>query len=76
MVVRVGARCGAQRLWGFVVSIVDRTIVISVEPVPDDSPAPFALKPLVGTATDAGAGVSQDIQLNDAPLPTGAVSFR
>ena len=30
-------------------------IVISVEPSPDDSPAPFALKPLFGTAPEAAA---------------------
>lgn len=32
----------------FPVDLAGRTAVISVEPSPDDSPAPFALKPLVG----------------------------
>lgn len=38
----------------FPTNLQGATIVISVEPVPDNSPAPFLLKPLVGmTATDA-----------------------
>ncbi len=32
----------------FPVDLRGQTVVVSVEPVPDDSPAPFALKPLVG----------------------------
>jgi hypothetical protein len=32
----------------FPTDLSGRTVVISVEPAPDDSPAPFALKPLVG----------------------------
>ncbi len=42
-------------------SVVGKKIVISVEPMPDDSEAPFALKPLFGEASDAGAGVLQDL---------------
>jgi len=42
------------------------TAVISVEPDPDDSPMPFALKPLVGDVTDAGAGTSQTLDNNAA----------
>jgi len=34
----------------FPLDVRGRTIVISVEPVPDDSPAPFVMKPLLGTA--------------------------
>lgn len=33
----------------FPTDVTGATVVISVEPYPDDSPAPFALKPLVGT---------------------------
>ena len=47
--------------------------VISVEPVPDDSPAPFAIKPLIGgIPADAEDHVVYD-QLNAAAdsLPTG-----
>ncbi len=40
----------------FPTDLAGKTVVISVEPVPDNSPAPFLLKPLVGqvpaTATD------------------------
>lgn len=38
------------------------TVVISIEPQPDDSPAPFALKPLVDmTVEDFGPGVLQEL---------------
>jgi len=36
----------------FPTDLTDATIVISVEPDPDDSPAPFALKPLVSEVAD------------------------
>jgi len=46
--------------------------VISIEPYPDNSPAPFALKPLVdGTVDDVGAKVLQFMTNNAASLPTG-----
>ena len=52
------------------------TAVISVEPDPDDSPAPFALKPLVDmTIEDPGAGVSQDMANMSANNPTGSVTI-
>ncbi|MBW2731609.1 MAG: anti-sigma factor [Deltaproteobacteria bacterium] len=41
--------------------LVGGKAVVSVEPNPDDSPAPFALKPLVGDITNAGAGVFQGL---------------
>ena len=34
----------------FPLDVRGRTVVISVEPVPDDLPGPFVIKPLVGTA--------------------------
>ena len=37
------------------------TVVLSVEPDPDDSPAPFFIKPLAGPASDAGPGVFQTL---------------
>ena len=37
------------------------TVVLSVEPDPDDSPAPFALKPLAGEVAAAGAGALQSL---------------
>ncbi len=45
----------------FPTDLTGRPIVISVEPSPDDSPAPFTLKPLLGSApagTVSGASVS------------------
>lgn len=48
--------------------------VISVEPVPDDGPGPFAIKPLVDPEIeDFGAGGSQSMENNSATLPTGSV---
>jgi hypothetical protein len=51
--------------------------VISVEPVPDDSPSPFAIKPLVG-AIPAGAssGVVYTMGLNVPSFPTGVATIR
>lgn len=47
--------------------------VISVEPQPDNSPKPFAVKPLAADITDAGAKTHQALNLNDAGLPTAKV---
>ena len=38
---------------------VEHMVVVSVEPEPDDSPLPFALKPLAGKVQDAGPGKLQ-----------------
>ncbi|AZQ43339.1 anti-sigma factor [Nonlabens ponticola] len=43
-------------------SVVGRNVVISLEPVPDNSPAPFTLKPLFATAGAATAPASQNFQ--------------
>ncbi|MBW2736768.1 MAG: anti-sigma factor, partial [Deltaproteobacteria bacterium] len=43
------------------VDLVGAKAVISVEPDPDDSAEPFALKPLLGDITDAGAGILQTL---------------
>ncbi|MFK7987407.1 MAG: anti-sigma factor [Sandaracinaceae bacterium] len=53
-------------------------VVISVEPSPDNSPAPFFLKPLVdGAADDVGAGTLQDMGNNAAASAIfGSASFR
>jgi hypothetical protein len=58
----------------FPLDIRNRTVVISVEPVPDNSPAPFAMKPLVGTAGMATAPAIHDFGQNLNSLPTGTVS--
>lgn len=58
----------------FPLDVRGRTVVISVEPVPDDSPAPFVLKPLVGTAGNATAPATHDFGPNLASLPVGSVT--
>ncbi len=58
----------------FPLDIRGRTIVISVEPVPDNSPAPFALKPLIGTAGSETAPAVHSFDLNLASLPVGTVT--
>lgn len=60
----------------FPVDLSGATIVISVEPSPDDSAAPFALKPLVGNAPAAAApGTSYDLGQNLGSLVTGSASI-
>jgi len=58
----------------FPLDVRGRTIVISVEPVPDDSPAPFVLKPLVGTAGNETAPTTHAFGPNLASLPIGSVT--
>ena len=59
----------------FPLDVRGRTVVISVEPVPDDSEAPFAMKPLVGTAGQETAPNTHDFGQNLNSLPTGMASF-
>ncbi|MDT7831698.1 anti-sigma factor [Flavobacteriaceae bacterium S356] len=58
----------------FPLDIRGRTVVISVEPVPDDSAAPFAMKPLVGTAGQDTAPNTHNFGQNLGSLPTGTVT--
>lgn len=58
----------------FPLDVRGRTVVISVEPVPDDSAAPFAMKPLVGTAGQATAPSTHDFGQNLGSLPWGTAS--
>jgi len=60
----------------FPVDLAGKTVVISVEPVPDNSPAPFVLKPLVGmVAADAVDHVTYDMGNNAvATNPTGTAT--
>jgi len=60
------------------VDLVGMTAVISVEPQPDDSPAPFALKPLIDMEIeDVGAATTQALDNQSAPLlPARAVILR
>ena len=58
------------------VSLIGLAAVISVEPDPDDSPAPFAVKPLVDMdIEDVGPGVLQMMENNAAAAPTGMATF-
>lgn len=51
--------------------------VISVEPEPDNSPAPFTLKPLIdGMIEDVGPGAVQGMDDAAPAAPTGAVRYR
>lgn len=58
----------------FPLDVRNRTVVISVEPVPDNSPAPFLLKPLLGTAGTDTAPVAYPFMYNAASFPTGTVT--
>ena len=57
--------------------LIGNTVVISVEPSPDNSPAPFFLKPLVdGEADDVGPAVIQDMGNNaEATAVFGHAAF-
>ncbi len=58
----------------FPLDVRGRTVVVSVEPVPDDSPAPFAIKPLVGTAGQETAPATHNFGQNLGSLPWGEVT--
>lgn len=60
----------------FPIDLSERTVVISVEPVPDNSPAPFTLKPLVGAVpANAVDHTSYDMGNNaNATNPFGFVA--
>lgn len=52
------------------------TIVVSVEPFPDDGPEPFALKPLVGQAADPATDhESYELANNAVDLPRGTADL-
>jgi hypothetical protein len=60
----------------FPVDLRGRTIVVSVEPVPDNSPAPFVLKPLVDVVP-MGAMTHSPIDMDNnaaATNPTGTIT--
>ena len=58
----------------FPLDLRGRTIVISVEPFPDNSPKPFLLKPLKGTAGQNTAPTTYNLVFSDSSFPTGSVS--
>ncbi len=60
----------------FPVDLAGKVAVISVEPSPDDSPAPFALKPLVSVIpVNATDHVNYLIGAPDAVFPTGSTTI-
>ena len=61
----------------FPTDLADGTAVISIEPEPDDSTAPFTLKPLVGAiAADATDHVTYSIPTNLASFLTGTATIQ
>ena len=59
----------------FPTELAETPIVISVEPVPDNSAAPFTLKPLIKvTPATPSIGMPYDLDNKNADLPTGTVS--
>ncbi len=58
----------------FPIDVRGRTIVISIEPSPDNSPGPFLLKPLIGTAGQETAPNTHDLSFSSASFPTGTVT--
>ena len=59
----------------FPMDVRGRTVVISVEPWPDNSPAPFLLKPLLGVAGQETAPINHDFNVNPASFPGGTVTI-
>ena len=61
----------------FPIDLAGGTAVISIEPEPDDSPAPFTFKPLVGAIlADATDHVTYSIGNNASAFPTGTAVIR
>ena len=58
----------------FPLDVRGRAVVISVEPVPDNSPAPFALKPLTGTAGQETAPATHTLTFGTGTFPSGTVT--
>ena len=60
----------------FPTDLAGKTVVISVEPNPDNSPAPFLLKPLVGNVSETAVDHEPYTMTNNAVAtnPTGTVS--
>ncbi len=57
----------------FPIDVRGKTVVITVEPSPDNSPAPFTLKPLAGMAANSLPD-SNTLELNTDSFPSGSVS--
>ncbi|WP_435313387.1 hypothetical protein [Cellulophaga fucicola] len=57
----------------FPLDVRGKTVVISIEPSPDNSPNPFLLKPLVGVSGQETAPTTHALSLNSDSFPTGWV---
>ena len=60
--------------FAFPLDLRGRTVVISVEPSPDNAASPFLLKPLVGTAGQDTAPTNYALDFSNASFPSGSVS--
>ena len=61
----------------FPVDLANATAVLTIEPSPDDAPAPFTLKPLVGAIpTDATPGTVYALGNNALSFPMGLARIR
>jgi len=58
----------------FPLDVRGRTVLITVEPVPDNSPMPFLLMPLTAVAGMATAPATHDFNLNTASFPSGSAT--
>ncbi len=58
----------------FPIDIRGKDVVISIEPSPDNSPNPFLLKPLKGTASNDTAPAVNDLVFDNTSFPTGTVT--
>ncbi|MHC4861136.1 MAG: hypothetical protein ACYTDY_13710, partial [Planctomycetota bacterium] len=69
---------GQDYIAGPALDLVGGAVVVSVEPEPDNSPDPFALKPLIDAAVeDVGAGGAQPLANQSATNnPTGSATIR
>jgi hypothetical protein len=57
----------------FPTDLAGGTAVISVEPSPDDSSAPFTLKPLIGAiSSDAVDHITYPLAIGEGDLPSGS----
>lgn len=58
----------------FPLDVRGRTVVVSVEPFPDNSPAQFLLKPLVGIAGQEKEPATHDLELNATSFPSSTIT--
>jgi hypothetical protein len=59
----------------FPLDLKGTTVVISIEPVPDNSPSPFFLKPLIGMIPTDALTAPEVYTIAAAAVPSGTASF-